>query len=114
MSMSVLPDAITPPAPELAIALRLQKQNDSVLVQLIADFQLVFTRLWHDPNTAPQAIFDEFDVDGEARLSTIQARLDCIEAIAIANGQTLADYVDTVTAFATPAYTTSGGVVTVT
>jgi len=113
MSLPILPGAVAPPAPELAIASRLQRQNAALLSQLVADFRSVTARLWRDPNTLAQAIFDEFGAEGEALLASIQARQDCIEAIAIANGQVLTDYLTT-DETTLPAYTTSGGAVTVT
>lgn len=114
MSMPILPDAVTPPAPEVAIVNRLQRQNEQLLDILVRDWRAMVARLWRDPNTGAQTIFDAFDADGAALLATITARKDCIEAIAVAAGQTLDDYLTPGEVAAIPAYTVSGGVVTVT
>lgn len=112
-ALALFSTAETTPAPEMAIALQLQKANSQMLERMVDDFRLVFARLWHNPNATPQAILDEFDTNGEAELAMIQARLDFITALAIANGQALTDYLTTEETTA-PAYTTSAGVVTVT
>jgi hypothetical protein len=115
MSMPIFPDAITPDPLPMQVVEALQRINAAILNQLLDNYRLLYVRTWFNQQATPAEIFADLDANGEALLDSLQARVDCITALAALKGETFDDqFIDGGPLAAPPAYSVSGGVVTIT
>jgi hypothetical protein len=86
----------TPPTAATAVvqaATNLQNQNAAIMGQVVRDFNTAFAWIWNNGGAAPNDVFAQFGTNAKKELDTIQARLDFVSALAVANGQALTDYI---------------------
>ncbi len=76
--------------------------------------QLLFRKLWFDPDTSPESVFEELGGRGKAVLDAATANVQHIAAIAPLLGKTLADYLKPEDYTRPRDYTESGGIITLT
>lgn len=90
--MSLLTDS--GPTPEAAAAKQIRQAIRSSALNDVDQIRQIQTQIWKLDGVDPQDVFDEFGTLAGAMLDARDALVAKVSAIAVDNGQVLADYID--------------------